>query len=128
MFSIRPSVFETNSSSTHSLTMCMNDDFEHFKHGETFLNESYGSRSKYADKQFVSKSEAIDIIINFPYETMNETEDNLMTMSEEEFESLCGEYEIYSYDAYGGYHERFSDRFTAPSGDIVVAFGYYGWD
>lgn len=128
MIQIRHGVFETNSSSTHSLTMCTNDEFEHFKCGETFLNESYGSKSKYADKQFVSKSEAIDIIINFPYKTTDETEDSLMAMSEEEFESLCGEYEIYSYDAYGGYYERFSDRFTAPSGDIVVAFGYYGWN
>ena len=128
MFSIRPSVFETNSSSTHSLTMCTNDEFEHFKCGETFLNKSYGSKSKYADKQFVSKSEAIDIIINFPYETMDETEDNLMAMSEEEFESLCGDYENYSYDANWGYHERFSGRFTSPSGDSVVAVGYYGWD
>lgn len=128
MFSIRPSVFETNSSSTHSLVMCMNDEYEHFKDGETFLNENWSSKSEYVDKQFVSKSEAIDIIVHCPYRETEKNVDGMMAMNEEEFADLCKEYEIYSYDSYGGYHERFSDSFTAPSGEKVVAFGYYGWD
>jgi hypothetical protein len=29
-------VFETNSSSTHTLTICSKDDFDKWKHGEVF--------------------------------------------------------------------------------------------
>lgn len=35
---IRRGVFETNSSSTHSLTICSKEDFEKFKNGELVLN------------------------------------------------------------------------------------------
>jgi len=34
MIQIRSGVFETNSSSTHSMTVCMKSDFERFKNGE----------------------------------------------------------------------------------------------
>ena len=38
MIEVRNSLFETNSSSTHSLVMCTNEDFEKFKNGETCLD------------------------------------------------------------------------------------------
>lgn len=34
---IRRGVYETNSSSTHSLTMCSEEEFEQWKNGELFL-------------------------------------------------------------------------------------------
>ncbi len=61
----RYGVFETNSSSTHSITMCMKDDYDKWANGEVYLNEGgWCSYSKYKDKQFVTKEEAIDIIVN----------------------------------------------------------------
>lgn len=38
MIQVRKNLFETNSSSTHSLVMCTNEDFEKFKNGETCLD------------------------------------------------------------------------------------------
>lgn len=38
MIQVRKSLFETNSSSTHSLVMCTNEDFEKFQNGETCLD------------------------------------------------------------------------------------------
>ena len=38
MIQVRNSLFETNSSSTHSLVMCTNDEFDKFKNGETCLS------------------------------------------------------------------------------------------
>ncbi|MBP5784214.1 MAG: hypothetical protein J6W16_01345 [Methanobrevibacter sp.] len=38
MIQVRNNLFETNSSSTHSLVMCKDEDFEKFKNGETCLN------------------------------------------------------------------------------------------
>ena len=37
MKTIRIGTFETNSSSTHSITMCMKDDYKKFKNGEMYL-------------------------------------------------------------------------------------------
>lgn len=128
MFSIRQNVFETNSSSTHSMVMCMGDDFERFKNGETFLNESWGSASQFLDKEFVTKEEAIDIIVNSRYYDCSKNSDSLASMDKESFEKLCKEFEIYSYESYGSWFEQFADSFTTPSGERVVAFGYYGWD
>lgn len=36
IFQVRQGVFETNSSSTHTLTICSKDDFDKWKHGEVF--------------------------------------------------------------------------------------------
>ena len=38
MISIRRNVFETNSSSTHSITMCTQSDFDKWKNGELYWN------------------------------------------------------------------------------------------
>ena len=36
IFQVRQGVFETNSSPTHTLTICSKDDFDKWKHGEVF--------------------------------------------------------------------------------------------
>ena len=41
---IRCGVFETNSSSTHSLTMCSEEEFEAWKRGEV-LFQAYGKEN-----------------------------------------------------------------------------------
>lgn len=38
MISVRQNVFETNSSSTHSLCVCTEEDYEKFVRGETMYN------------------------------------------------------------------------------------------
>ena len=69
----RVGVFETNSSSTHSLTICTEDDFERFKSGELRLNrrelvkpdpkdddqvayEDMGSDLEYFEEEFTTPS------------------------------------------------------------------------
>ena len=66
MIQIRNGVFETNSSSTHSLVMCMKNDYDKWANREVYLNNEAGwsSYSEYKNKQFVTKEEAIDIITN----------------------------------------------------------------
>lgn len=44
---IRKGVFETNSSSTHSLTMCSEEEFEAWKRGEVLFQE-------YGEENFIS--------------------------------------------------------------------------
>lgn len=122
----RYGVFETNSSSTHSITMCMKDDYDKWVNGEVYLNEGgWCSYSKYKDKQFVTKEEAIDIIVNNTYHH----DADLTTMNNDELEEYFRDNEIYTCDSYGNeYLENFEAEFTTPNGETVVSFGQYGYD
>lgn len=127
MKQIRHGVFETNSSSTHSITMCMESDFIAWKNGDVYLNDNSGwsSYSIYKDQQFVTKEEAIDILTNNKYPPSSD----LSSLSMEDLEEWFKESEIYTYHNYGSeYFEDYEDSITTPNGDTVVAFGYYGYN
>lgn len=127
MRQIRRGVFETNSSSTHSLTMCMKEDYDKWAKGEVYLNEGgWSSYSEYKDKQFVTKKEAIDIITHSRFYT---SDADLNTMDKDKLEECFRENDIYSIENYDNeYLEGFKSVFTTPNGDVVVAFGQYGYD
>lgn len=102
--SIRRGVFETNSSSTHSLTLCSLDEFEKWKNGDLYI-------SCY-DKDFITKAE---------YEAL----DNECNC-DKDYECECDK-DYYSYEEFwdraGEYFETFEQ-----TRDDVVAFGYFGYD
>jgi hypothetical protein len=125
---IRNNVFETNSSSVHSMTICMKEDFDKWCKGET-LRSDYGdfipaeeARLKNAEK-LKKYSDATDEQIN---------------------QYLAGDLNLYDilgpWDEIAYYHDPdaedranetlkyFEETFTTPKGDTVVAFGYYGTD
>lgn len=89
---IRQKVFETNSSSVHSLVVCTKAEFEAFKRGELFYDG-------WSD-ELVSSEEKDHKVLNY------------------------GEFQDYGYE----YGETYYEQFTTPSGDEMVAFGYYGHD
>lgn len=103
---IRRGIFETNSSSTHSLTMCTNDDFDKWKNGELVYNN-------YGDKLIPITDEKYQEWLK------NKQEDDYY-------------YDYLTYDEYFNYYcenyESFEEEFTTPSGETVIAFGYYGYD
>lgn len=94
MKQVRFGVFETNSSSTHSLVICTEEEYERFRSGKMLLD-------RYQD-------ELVDP------------------------ENLPADYSSYHYYTYHEYlsHglETYSEHFTTPSGDKMVAFGEYGYD
>ena len=61
---IRRGVFETNSSSTHSLTMCSEEEFEAWKRGEVLFqewgSENFVSANKLSDYDKKKASEDYD--------------------------------------------------------------------
>ena len=126
MRQIRRGVFETNSSSTHSITMCMSKDYENWNNRKVYLNKYWcDSTSSYRKNKFVTKEEVIDILINSKYPP----ECNLNELDAEEFDEYVKEESFYTFENYGSeYYEWFSDEFTTPNGDKIVAFGYYGSD
>ena len=121
MKQLRRGVFETNSSSTHSITICSGDEFDLWREGEIYYNDGiYGSTSEFAHKQFVTIDELRDIAERDKY-----FEKNPYKMTESE---LVDEYyEISTYEGYEGDLEWFDAQYVTASGERVVAFGKYGY-
>lgn len=119
MRQIRRGVFETNSSSVHTLTMCMKDDYDKWARGEVYYNR-YFSRVN----NFVTKEEAIKILMNSSYPSSK----NLLELDDKELEEYLGEEGFDTYDNYGADYEWFETEYTTPNGETVIAFGYSGYD
>lgn len=111
---VRQGLFETNSSSVHSITMCMENDYEKWKNGELiFSNDAY----------------KLVPLTNEEYREWKKGYDE----SIEKYGEYDGYYEFLTYDQFFNdwevqEYETFIDNFKSASGDNVVAFGYYGHD
>lgn len=118
MLQIRHGVFETNSSSTHSITICMKSDYEKWKNGEVFLKEKENGK-------FITKDEALDSLRNRSWNPIANPE----MLSDETLLEELGYEEIYTYESYDSdYLEGFCNSFETPNGETVIAFGEYGHD
>jgi hypothetical protein len=120
---IRRGVFETNSSSTHSMTMMMKSDYEKWHNENLYLFDgwTFGWAKEDApkEKMLYTKDEAIAFMKkNRYYKDADSIDDEMLR--EEKF--------ISSDDEGSDYFESFYEEFTTPSGETVVAFGEYGYD
>lgn len=93
---IRRNTFETNSSSTHSLTMCDKNTFHDWKEGKIFYDSW--------DEKFV---------------------DSYYTGEEEWRNEYVQSYEEWEYD---DYLETYEEEYETPGGEVIIAFGKYGFD
>lgn len=123
MIQVRRGVFETNSSSTHSITIASLFDFDRWKQGEVYFNDCWMLRT---DSQWLTKEEVIENIVccdyppkENPYDMDKVTLDNL----------LSDEYNIYTYYNYfNDYdYEHYEEDYRTEHGDDIVAFGRYGY-
>ena len=137
MKQIRSGVFETNSSSTHSLTMCTQEEFDKWKRGE-LLFDCYSER--FAD---------IVEMTDYDKEKARNNYDSVRgsywkewsQLSDEEINSWYNKYAnenlrdkhsfgLQTYREWSESYEleHFTHHYTSPSGDKIVAFGKYGYD
>lgn len=111
---IRFGVFETNSSSTHSLTMTSSEEFNKWSSGKLY----------YWDRGFYTREECIQELKKEPWfkdaNWENEKEVNEIFLDER---ILTYEDFFENFD-----YEIFCDSYITPSGEEVVAFGYFGYD
>ena len=118
---IRRGVFETNSSSTHSLTMMMKSDYERWHTEQLYLySNGWGwVFSKPVENQLYTRDEAVEFAKkNKYYKDANEIDDEILR-----------DIGFISWDDEGSeYLEGFYKEFTTPSGETIVAFGEYGYD
>ena len=119
---IRRGTFETNSSSTHSITMCKESDFDKWKNGEMYWdrwNESLVSKEEVEKEMAKLKEEFISEHPDYDKDDID---------WEEQLEDyLNSDKEYYTYEEFNNYdyieYETFEDSY-----DGVVAFGYYGYN
>ena len=119
MRTIRLGTFETNSSSTHSITMCMESDLLKWKNGEMYWNRW--------NDELVSKEEVEKEFLK---------ENTGVSKEDTDFKDKFAEYlndddkTYYTYEEFNDYdyieYETYVDKYNTPNGDTVVAFGYYG--
>lgn len=117
---IRSSVFETNSSSVHSMIMVNEEEYGQLECGEYYINQ-YGDSSK-------GKIVYVDDIIN---EIKQDSDVDINSMDENELEDLIEEYGYKSFDRFyedNNDYETFFEIYTTKSGERVYAIGYYGYD
>lgn len=151
IFQVRQGVFETNSSSTHTLTICSKDDFDKWKHGEVFWLDNDWHKLD-TNKNFVTPEELKELAEKYNEEQQERIDagdkfakfakvlDIDKVLNERpDYDSWRDSYwntersslEAYTVDDFyvrNGDLETYSETFTSPSGDEMVAFGAFGYD
>ena len=124
MRQIRKAIFETNSSSVHSLTMCSKSEYDAWINGELLLNEGWFDYPY--DKQWLTREEAEAAVEE------DRRKYALKEVGHEITDEILREHEIYTSqvwdDHFGDYYETFEAEHTASNGEAIIAFGYFGYD
>lgn len=128
MIQIRQGVFETNSSSTHSITIAPESDFNRWKNGDVYLNDGWWSSSNdpNKDKTFLTRDEAINLLRSNKYYIGDEDLDG---MGIEELNEVFRDWDIYTFENYwDDYLEDYETHYTTEHGDNIIVFGQYGYN
>jgi hypothetical protein len=144
---IRLGVFETNSSSTHTLTIVTLEDFEKWKNGELEFH-SYDEkfvpvtqkRSGFSPSEYMEyiKYHTTSLENGYVYQgKFYGTLDQIYDAVEIDDERMTGyfeetgerNYELQTYPEWKRCDlETFEEKFTTPGGETVVAFGKWGYE
>lgn len=119
MIQIRHGVFETNSSSTHCLMIWPKADYDKARDMNLYIYEGGSNKPcayTFEQAQKIAKAE---------YEKYNEDK-VAPDQIDEDFIHDWGE--LIPFSDFGFDYHRFHQSTTTPSGDEMVAFGYYGYD
>lgn len=125
MIKIRYGVFETNSSSVHSLSVAQNDEIEKLKNDELLVNLSW-NHSEY----LISYEDAMNKLMKYLNKYEDEEDKAIIDSSDqEEIYRLLYEYDIAErFNRYlePEYLEPYEEEFTTKNGDRVLVFGRFG--
>lgn len=139
---IRKGTFETNSSSTHSLTLCTKETYEQWKKGELLFDEweekfvkplNY-SEEELKEKYFSNRVKTISNGILYENTYYADIKDLIskVEVSKEELDKYAKylDENLATYDSYWEYSglEEFEESYTTPGGETIIAFGRYGYD
>ena len=120
---VRKGVFETNSSSTHTMIMCTGEEYQKFEDGEMLVD--------LMDEELFSYDDIVDLITDDYYkdefsESGIDITDKraVLKWAAKNIDDLQDVDTFYDDE----YLDTFSQSFTTESGEKVVAFGRYGYD
>ena len=138
MRQIRRGVFETNRSSTHSLTICTEEEFEKWKSGElmfdSYNHELAEVNTKITEEEKENAKEYYEDSKKAFWKQWNQLSEEEMEAWYEKYMNDFDKLDTYRYKTRNQFLyesnsiETFTQRYTSPSGDKLVAFGYYGYD
>lgn len=154
MKTIRHNVFETNSSSMHSLTIVPEEEFEKFENCDLLLDYNTFISVEDEYKNVMDNLESYEDNMSDEYRETYKTEltfekfkEVLSKLCDDDLSYYHREYarediqthydavkaalgeEIVTYRTMGGEeYKTFAQHYTTKSGDKIVAFGYYGYD
>ena len=119
---IRRGVFETNSSSVHSITMCTGSDFDRWTNGELLFWED--------EKKFGTREEIIDDLKKDIWYNGKLRYPNINWDDKDQVSDIFNDENIKTFNQYfqNDWFETYWEAYTTPGGENVVAFGYYGHD
>lgn len=133
--SVRRGVFETNSSSTHSLSFCKASEYSDWANGKLFYSEG-------GDK-FLTEQEVRDVIKEHIrnwksyWKPFSELYPNLVgnfDVTDKDVVKTLGEvFDIFTFDFYENYYYNLIYRYEKIYEEVghstdLVAFGYHGID
>ena len=114
MIKIRRGVFETNSSSVHSLIICPKADYEKLSRGELYIDA-------WSD-EVVTREKVIETVSKYF------DREKLEAMNEDDFRAVIRDNGFNTLDDLeDGDLEFFEQEYTTEHGDKIVAFGQYGF-
>ena len=139
MRQVRNGVFETNSSSTHSITICPQETYDKWRDGKLLFNEwddKFIEAKELTPDDYKHAGKQYESLKGKYYKNWNE-------LSEEEQKAYTTEYVLKyrrnndfndDYITYDEWRDRNSGLemyykyYTTKNGDKIVAFGSYGYD
>lgn len=119
---IRRGVFETNSSSVHSITMCTGSDFDRWTDGELSFWED--------EKKFGTREELIEDLKKDTWYDGKLRYPNINWDDKDQVSDIFNDENIKTFNQYfqNDWFETYWEAYTTPGGENIVAFGYYGHD
>lgn len=122
MITIRQGTFETNSSSTHSIVICTEDEYKKWEKGDLYASRNYDgfkTKDEILEEYKKEYSEYFDANGGFIPTEEYETLEDLM-------EDCQGEW--YNLDDWVGELESEENSYVSPSGDKIRIICRYGYD
>ena len=130
---IRRGVYETNSSSCHSLTMCSEEEFNRWKDGELLFDtweEVFVSANILTKNQKEEAAEDYELNKDEYAKDWNDLSDNAKekyyTSYAKKMNLIKDHYDNYQKYMNESYLESYEEHYTTSNGEKIVAFGQYG--
>ena len=129
---VRRGMWESNSSSSHSLCMMMKSDYDKWQNEDFFIyseDSTYGwdGEDRPHKGQLYTKQDVINFIKINKYYSPEIYDEYLNTENIYIFNDFVREEGFISSD-YESNLEEFYEEFTTPNNETIVAFGEYGYD